>query len=163
MKRLSRKQKFWAVVGAGLLVAAISGSALAQAIEDRGVPGTEIQKEHPSTTFASPLPVPTAHPIPEPQNGIEFTGAVEVMAREIEPARESHNENSNVNANEHGNVNSNEDHGDPNEHHGNVNSNGGDGNDNPDGNGNSNGNDNHGGNVNLNHHNGNDEHGGGSD
>lgn len=74
MKRLSRKQRIWAVLGAGLLVAAVSGSALARQIEDRDVLHLEIQQEKKSTTSASPLPTP------EPENEVEFTGSVEVMA-----------------------------------------------------------------------------------
>src|SRR5512139_244525 len=80
MRRLSRKQKFWAVLGAGLLVAAVSGSALARQIEDRDVLRREVQQEQKSTTAASPLPAPTVQPAPEPEDGAEFTGVVEVMA-----------------------------------------------------------------------------------
>lgn len=77
MRRLSRKQKFWAVLGAGLLVAAVSGSALARQLEDRDVLHLEIQNEKKSTTFTSPLPAP------ESENKVEFTGAVEVMASDV--------------------------------------------------------------------------------
>src|SRR5512143_1343563 len=77
MKHLSKKQKIWAVLGAGLLVAAVSGSALARQMEDRDVLHLEMQKESKLTTSTSPLPTP------EPKNEVEFTGVVEVMASDM--------------------------------------------------------------------------------
>jgi hypothetical protein len=179
MKRISKKQKFWAVLGAGLLVAAASGSAFAM----------RTAEEKKSTTQISP----TLEPTPEPQGEIEFTGTVEVIAsdlwvvggrtvavtaateikpgltigalakvhavvqadgtqwaREIEPAEDDENGNGNFNVND----NSNDDNG-----NGNVNSNDDNGND--DDNGNVNSNDDNGndddGNVNSNDDNGNDD------
>ena len=64
-------------MGAGLLVAAISGSALARPTEDRNTLNLEIHKEHKLATFTSPLPTP------EPQSEIAFPGAVEVMTSDM--------------------------------------------------------------------------------
>ena len=41
MKRLLGNQKFWAVLGAGLLVAAVSGSAFARQLNSRNLPQLE--------------------------------------------------------------------------------------------------------------------------
>ena len=184
MKHLARKQKFWAVLGAGLLVAAASGSALARQIEDRDVLQLEIQQERKSTTATSPLPTP------ESENSVEFTGVVEVMASdmwvvsgrtvavtaatEIKPGLEIGmlarvhavrqadgsvwaREMEAAGSNDHGNGNLNDNGSDdPGNGNGNVNSN--------DDNGNVNSNDDHAndddGNVNSNDDNGSDDHGG---
>ncbi len=84
MKHLSGMQKFWAVLGAGLLVAAASGSALAmRAAEDHDMRRIEIQQEKKLTTSTSPLPTPAAQPTLEPENEVGFTGSVEVMASDM--------------------------------------------------------------------------------
>src|SRR3974377_1389565 len=71
VRHLSRKQKFWAVLGAGLLVPAVSGWALPRKMEDRDVLPMGIQRK--STTSTSPLPPPTLQPTPKPENEGDFT------------------------------------------------------------------------------------------
>ncbi len=104
MKRLSRKQKFWSVLGAGLLVAAISGSALARQTDSRDVSQQAAHQDSGLTTFLSPLPTIV------PEN-------------EVEPARVGNHDDGDSTSNaEHGNVNPN-DHIDSHDHIGTVNSN----------------------------------------
>ncbi len=135
MKRLSTKKKFWSVLGAGLLVAAISGSALARQMDSRDVSQQAAQQDRGLTTFLSPLPT---------------------LVPEIEPALVGNHDDGNSNGNEdHGDVNP-PDHGNAipqvhdqnNDHSGTVNSN------------NNNSHDDLGGSVNSNNNRGNQEHGG---
>jgi hypothetical protein len=80
MKRISKMQKIGAVLGAGLLIAAASGSTFAMhTTDDRGSRSAEVRQEQHGTPQTSPLPTPTA----EPQAEIEFTGTVEVMASDM--------------------------------------------------------------------------------
>lgn len=81
MKRLTRIQKYSAVLGAGLLIAAASGSALAMRMaEERGLQRVEVQPTTRLATFASPLPAPSEQPQPDMEHEVEFTGTVEAMA-----------------------------------------------------------------------------------
>ena len=80
MKRLLGNQKFWAVLGAGLLVAAVSGSAFARQLNSRNLPRPEARQDIILTTSISPLPAPAVQPTPESENEVEFTGVVEAMA-----------------------------------------------------------------------------------
>ena len=90
MKGISKKQKIWAVLGAGLLVAAVSGSAFAMRLtEANHISSGEVRRESNPTTQTSPLPTPTPRPSPEPQSQIEFTGTVEVMAADMWAAARS--------------------------------------------------------------------------
>lgn len=84
MKGTTKKQKFWAILGAGLLVAAASGSAFAmRTAEERDTRSSEIQQEKKSSTQTSPLPTPTSQPTLESEREVEFTGTVEVIASDM--------------------------------------------------------------------------------
>jgi hypothetical protein len=182
MKKVTKVQKLGAVLGAGLLMAAVSGSAFAMhATQERETRRIEVRQEDKSATPAS-------------ASQMEFTGTVEVMASDmwvvggrtirVTAATEikaglqigaqakvhvAQQADGSLWAREieaartddqSGNVNSNDDNGNDDDG-GNVNSNDDNGNDDSGGNVNSNddnGNDDHGG-VNSNDDNGNDDHG----
>ncbi|HTP11236.1 MAG TPA: DUF5666 domain-containing protein [Anaerolineae bacterium] len=85
MKGISKKQKFWAVLGAGLLIVAASGSAFAMhTAEGLNARASEVRQDKRSTPQTSPLPTPTIQPTPqptrEPHDEVEFTGIVEAIA-----------------------------------------------------------------------------------
>ncbi len=156
MKRLTGIQKLSTVVGAGLLIAAASGSVFAMhTAEDRDMQQHQIRQETEYTPLDSPLPTPTLEPTSEPHDVVESTGVEPTHAGRHDDGNS--NSTGNVNSSDNhgndtqGNMNSNEDHANSNNHHDNSNHH--------DGNNNVNSNDNHSNSNDKHSSGGNDQHG----